>query len=123
MNKLIFDNIGAKIKTLAKVLFYAAIIFGIIGLIVGLFTLLDAVLNGDRFTFEEAWHITQEDAERWPSYYGYTYNAVSTLKNGLLLIVYSIAAIPTYAFGELLYSCQEIKKNTAAMIQQKNEEK
>lgn len=118
MNKLLFDNIGAKIKIVAKVLFYVAIIIGIIALIVGFFQFISA---DNYITMAEAWDM---DPDGWrASYYEESLEALGVFKNGLLLIISAFSMFPIYAFGELLYSCQEIKKNTEAMLQKNNEEK
>ncbi len=120
MDKFLFDNIGSKIKIFAKVLFYVAIVVGIISLIFGFFMLCEAA-ESEYVSWKNAWYITAEKAENYPSLYEYGYRAASTMKRGFWLIISSVVAIPTYAFGELLYSCQEIRKNTEAMISKEKE--
>lgn len=89
-----FDNIGRKIKTLAKVLCW-------IGIAISVISGIAAMLSGnDRITIND------------------NYAVVSPVIIGIVIIIIGclsswIGSFFTYGFGQLIENSEEIKKNTS----------
>ena len=110
----LFDNIGDNIRKIAKVLFYICFIGGIAVLLIGLLRFLGSI--DEYTTFSEALNCTLEDAIRWKSLYADAYYGRMQIKTGFYITLSGFTALPLYAIGEIVFSCQEIRRNTAELV-------
>lgn len=123
INELIFNNISETMKKVAKILFCLLLGGGVVILLIGFMRII-AVID-DYYTFMDIINTNYEDYLRGIAndynWYVSGYLGKNMMKDGLYIILGSIATLPLYGIGILIDTNIEIKRKLEKIEQKYTE--